>query len=74
MAGETGGTRSGGEAASDAFQKREKAGEDFYVKRQEKEKLLALKDKLRQQKAHLDDLDKHIDDLTQEIGGDHKQG
>ncbi|KAI9706006.1 MAG: hypothetical protein M1836_005412 [Candelina mexicana] len=71
MAGETGGIRSGGEAAADSFSKREKAGEDFYVKQKEKEKLMALKDKLRQQRTHLDELDKHIDELTKASGGEH---
>ncbi|KAI9817236.1 MAG: hypothetical protein M1827_001349 [Pycnora praestabilis] len=68
--GSTGGSRAGGEASGDAFTKREKANEDFYVKQKEKEKLLLLKKKLQEQRAHLDELDKHIEDLTKEQGGE----
>ncbi|MCJ1257567.1 hypothetical protein MMC24_005393 [Lignoscripta atroalba] len=70
-AGDTGGVRSGGEAAGDSFSKREKANEDYYVKQKEKEKLMALKEKLSQQRKHLDELDKHIDELTKDQGGEH---
>ncbi|CUS12098.1 unnamed protein product [Tuber aestivum] len=53
-------TRPGGEAAGDAFTKREKANEDLYVRAQEKAKLLQLKEKLANQRKHLDELDAHM--------------
>ncbi|KAF8474249.1 mitochondrial ATPase inhibitor, IATP-domain-containing protein [Kalaharituber pfeilii] len=55
-----------GEAGGDSFTKREKAVEDYYIRQKEKEKLIELRDKLRQQKKHLDDLDAHIEELTRD--------
>ncbi|KAI5843990.1 mitochondrial ATPase inhibitor, IATP-domain-containing protein [Morchella snyderi] len=63
-------SRPAGEAAGDAFTKREKAAEDFYVRQQEKVKLLQLKEKLKQQRKHLDELDAHIEELTRDQGGE----
>ncbi|KAL4952002.1 mitochondrial ATPase inhibitor, IATP-domain-containing protein [Aspergillus filifer] len=62
--GDTGATRSGGAAASDSFQKREKAQEGAYIHQKEQEKLAALKKKIQEQREHLDDLDKHLDEFT----------
>lgn len=45
---------------SDAFQKREKANEDFAIRTREKEKLLELKKKLLEQQAHLKQLENHM--------------
>ncbi|KAI9876876.1 MAG: hypothetical protein M1830_005419 [Pleopsidium flavum] len=45
---------------SDAFNKREKADENYYIKKMEKEKLMALKEKLQQQRKHLTELEKHM--------------
>lgn len=45
---------------SDAFQKREKASEDWAIRQREKEKLLALKAKLAEQQAHLKQLSDHM--------------
>jgi hypothetical protein len=42
---------------SDAFQKREKANEDYAIKQREKEKLLELKKKLADQQQHLKKLE-----------------
>jgi hypothetical protein len=42
---------------SDAFQKREKANEDYAIKLREKEKLLELKKKLADQQQHLKKLE-----------------
>jgi len=67
----SGTSRPGGEAAGDAYTRREKAQEDFYVRQKEKDKLLALKEKLSAQRKHLDELDKHIDELTKDQGGEH---
>ncbi|OJD35839.1 atpase mitochondrial [Diplodia corticola] len=69
-AGDTGGVRSGGEKASDAWNKREAANEELYIRMEEKRKLRALKEKLKKQREHLDELDRHIDDLTREQGGE----
>lgn len=52
--GDTGATRSGGAAQGDAFTKREKANEDFYVRDQEKAKLEALKKKIQDQEKALE--------------------
>jgi len=70
MAGEVGGTRPGGERDADAFSKRSKAGEDFWIKEEEKAKLLALKDKLAEQKKHIDDLSKNIEEMIKNSGGE----
>ncbi|SLM36814.1 atpase mitochondrial [Lasallia pustulata] len=64
--GATGAPRSGGTAQGDSFTKREKANEDYYVKQQEKAKLLALKEKISQQRKQLEELDKNIEELTKE--------
>lgn len=45
---------------SDAFQKREKANEDYAIRQREKEKLLELKKKLAEQQAHLKVLENHM--------------
>lgn len=45
---------------SDAFQKREKANEDWAIRQREKEKLLALKAKVAEQQAHLKELADHM--------------
>ncbi|ODV74981.1 uncharacterized protein CYBJADRAFT_166752 [Cyberlindnera jadinii NRRL Y-1542] len=61
-AGATGATRQDG--STDAFNKREKAQEDLYIRQHEKEQLEALKESLKKQKESLDELEKKIDDLT----------
>lgn len=45
---------------SDAFQRRERASEDYAIRQREKEKLLELKKKLTEQQQHLDRLSKHM--------------
>lgn len=47
-------------AISDAFQKREKANEDYTIRLREREKLLELKKKLNEQQAHLKQLEAHM--------------
>jgi hypothetical protein len=44
----------------DAFQKRERANEDYAIRQREKEKLLELKKKLAEQQAHLQQLSDHM--------------
>lgn len=51
--GDTGATRSGGAAQSDAFTKREHASEDYYVREQEKQKLESLRKKIADKEAEL---------------------
>lgn len=51
--GDTGAPRSGGQAQGDAFTKREKASEDYYVRQQEKEKLEALRKKIADKEAEI---------------------
>ncbi|KAL7629247.1 ATPase inhibitor [Parahypoxylon ruwenzoriense] len=55
---------------SDAFHKREKANEDYAIRQREKEKLLELRKKLREQQEHIQQLADHIDELTKEQGGE----
>ncbi|CAH0026707.1 hypothetical protein V2G26_014018 [Clonostachys chloroleuca] len=50
----------------DAFQRREKASEDYAIRQREKEKLLELKKKLQEQKEHLERLSQHIDEITKD--------
>ncbi|PHH62027.1 hypothetical protein CDD81_7651 [Ophiocordyceps australis] len=54
----------------DAFQRRERAGEDYAIRKREAEKLLELKKKLAEQQQHLDRLSKHIDEITKDAGGE----
>ncbi|OAA33745.1 ATPase inhibitor, IATP, mitochondria [Moelleriella libera RCEF 2490] len=54
----------------DAFQRRERASEDYAIRQREKEKLLELKQKLAEQQAHLRRLSEHIDDITKDQGGE----
>ncbi|KAL0264537.1 ATPase inhibitor [Diplodia seriata] len=69
-AGDTGSIRSGGEKAADTWNKREAANEELYIRQEEKRKLMALKDKLKKQREHIDELERHIDDLTKTQGGE----
>ncbi|KAF9879269.1 mitochondrial ATPase [Colletotrichum karsti] len=55
----------------DAFQRREKANEDYAIRQREKEKLLELRKKVSEQQAHLQQLSDHIDEITKEQGGEH---
>jgi len=61
--GATGATRAGGEKAGDAFNKREKAQEELWIREEEKKKLEQLRDKLQEQKKHIETLTGNIDDL-----------
>jgi hypothetical protein len=45
---------------SDAFQRRERASEDYAIRQREKEKLRELKKKLAEQQAHLQALSDHM--------------
>ncbi|PNS16077.1 hypothetical protein CAC42_4478 [Sphaceloma murrayae] len=61
--GSTGATRSGGAAQGDAFQKREEASENLYIKQQEAEKLKALKAKIEKSKGELAQHEKDLSEL-----------
>ncbi|KAL2133937.1 hypothetical protein VTI74DRAFT_1355 [Chaetomium olivicolor] len=68
-AGDTGAPpKTGG--PGDAFQRRERANEDYAIRQREKEKLRELKKKLAEQQAHLQALSDHIDEITKEQGGE----
>ncbi|KAI5465897.1 mitochondrial ATPase inhibitor, IATP-domain-containing protein [Mariannaea sp. PMI_226] len=56
--------------AGDAFQRRERASEDYAIRQREKEKLLELKKKLQEQQQHLQRLSEHIDEITKNQGGE----
>jgi len=68
-AGDTGSIRSGGVAQGDSFQKREKANEDFTIRKREQEKLLELKKKLAEHHEQGRKLEAHIQQLTKEQDG-----
>ncbi|CAJ2501507.1 Uu.00g043600.m01.CDS01 [Anthostomella pinea] len=68
-AGDTGAPPAMG-GQGDAFQKREKANEDYTIRQREKEKLIQLKAKIAEQQDHLKKLSSHIDELTKEQGGE----
>ncbi|EGX92221.1 hypothetical protein CCM_06382 [Cordyceps militaris CM01] len=55
---------------SDAFQRRERASEDYAIRQREKEKLLELKQRLAEQQEHLQRLSEHIDEITKDQGGE----
>ncbi|KAI0424929.1 mitochondrial ATPase inhibitor, IATP-domain-containing protein [Xylaria sp. FL1042] len=68
-AGDTGAPpKTGGQG--DAFQRRERASEDYAIRQREKEKLLELRKKIGEQQDHLKKLSDHIDELTKEQGGE----
>ncbi|CAG8974161.1 hypothetical protein HYALB_00002800 [Hymenoscyphus albidus] len=71
-AGDTGAVRPGGSAQGDAFNKREKANEDYAIREREKEKLLELRKKLAEQQGHLKKLEEHLDELSKTSGGEQK--
>ncbi|KAM0785984.1 hypothetical protein ACM66B_006802 [Microbotryomycetes sp. NB124-2] len=64
---------SGPNANKDAFDKREKAAEDMYVRDQEKEKLKALQKSIEASKAHLSKLEQDAKALESSINSDRKQ-
>ncbi|KAI1828000.1 mitochondrial ATPase inhibitor, IATP-domain-containing protein [Xylaria intraflava] len=66
--GDTGAPPSTG--SLDAFQRRERASENFAIREREKEKLLELRKKLAVQQEHIKKLTDHIDELTKEQGGE----
>ena len=68
-AGDTGAPpKTGGQG--DAFQKRERAQEEMFIRKAEREKLLALRDKIKAQQEHLQHLQDHIDEITKDQGGE----
>ncbi|KAG9237624.1 mitochondrial ATPase inhibitor, IATP-domain-containing protein [Amylocarpus encephaloides] len=69
-AGDTGSVRSGGVASADAFNKREKANEDYAIRMREKEKITELRKKVAEQQEHLKQLSDHIDELSKTSGGE----
>ncbi|KAF2731609.1 hypothetical protein EJ04DRAFT_526012 [Polyplosphaeria fusca] len=65
----SGTSRPGGTRSGDAFTRRETAAEELYIKQEERAKLMAIKEKLSQQKKHIEELEKHIDEVTASSGG-----
>lgn len=67
--GDTGALRAGGQAAGDAFTRREQAAENYYISREERKKLESLRSKLAEKEAHLaeqrDNLGKHRDEALE---------
>ncbi|KAG7007029.1 nucleoporin NSP1 [Physcia stellaris] len=60
--GDTGAPKSGGSSQGDAFNKREQADENYYVRKKEMEKLAALKEKIAEHQKHLNELDQQVED------------
>lgn len=52
-----------GPVNKDAFNDREKASENLYIKKQEKEQLKALREKLQKQKESIDKLEEEINKI-----------
>lgn len=67
-AGDTGAVRPTGQ--TDAFQKREKASEDYAIRQREKEKLLELKKRLADSHDHIKKLEEDIEEYTRNQGGE----
>ncbi|KAE8144405.1 mitochondrial ATPase inhibitor, IATP-domain-containing protein [Aspergillus avenaceus] len=68
--GDTGAPRAGGAQSGDAFVRREAAQESLYIHEKEREKLLALRKKVQEQRQHLDELDKHLEEMSKSQGGE----
>jgi len=66
----SGSSRIGGSKAGDAFTRREKASEEKWIKDEEKRKLLELKDKLAEQKQHIEKIQNDIDEMMKSSGGE----
>ncbi|KAF2758598.1 hypothetical protein EJ05DRAFT_510504 [Pseudovirgaria hyperparasitica] len=66
--GDTGAVRPGGSAQSDAFNKREKAAEDQYIRQEELEKIKQIREKISKEREHIDQLDKTLQDLMEKKG------
>lgn len=66
--GSSGSPRSGGAASGDAFTKREKANEDYYVKNQEREKLAAMKKRVADQEEQLAKDRAAVEDMQKKSG------
>ncbi|AGO11874.1 AaceriADR109Wp [[Ashbya] aceris (nom. inval.)] len=56
--GSTGAPR--GESADDAFVKREKANEDYYIRKHEREQLAQLREQLQKQQKKIDNLEEQL--------------
>ena len=67
--GDVGAPRFGGAASGDAFTRRERASEDYYVKQHEKEQLAALKKKIADQEAQLAKDRGEVEKITKKNGG-----
>ncbi|KAF1985702.1 putative ATPase inhibitor, mitochondrial [Aulographum hederae CBS 113979] len=62
--------KSGGARSSDAFNKREKAAEDMWIREQEKDKLKHLSNKLAEEQKVLNELKAQIDEIIKTGGGE----
>ncbi|KAG6005643.1 hypothetical protein E4U43_000563 [Claviceps pusilla] len=68
-AGDTGAPpKTGGQG--DAFQRRERANEDYTIRQREKEKLQELKRRLDEHQQHLQRLSDHVEEISKEQGGE----
>ncbi|CAL5875266.1 uncharacterized protein PFLUO_LOCUS9570 [Penicillium psychrofluorescens] len=70
-AGDTGAPKPRGFLAEkDQFTRREAAEEAMYIRKQEMDKLDALRKKMKESQKHLNELDKHIEEFTKGQGGE----
>ncbi|KAA8641934.1 uncharacterized protein ATNIH1004_010873 [Aspergillus tanneri] len=53
-------------AERDSFAQREAAQENMYIRSQEADKLRILKQKMAEQRRHLEELDRHLQELSRE--------
>lgn len=60
--GATGSPRASG--SEDTFLKRERAQEDYFIKKHEKDQLAHLKEQLKQQQKKIDSLEEKLENIT----------
>lgn len=55
-------SRPQGERAGDAWTRREQASEEMWIRNEERNRLLALKERMARREEHMDELERHLDD------------
>lgn len=55
-------SRAQGERAGDTWTRREHANEEMWIRNEERNRLLSLKERMARREEHMDELERHIDD------------
>ncbi|KAF2839289.1 hypothetical protein M501DRAFT_1016371 [Patellaria atrata CBS 101060] len=66
----SGSSRPGGMRSGDAFSKREHASEELYIRAEEKQKLRALQERLKQSEQHMREMREHLEEQERKAGGE----